>query len=493
MMGFSFSELGSIIGTIIFLCSFLQKFVPEEVWEFFDTVYSKFIGWFFPYMEITFHEYTGGYFESRSKAYVAIDTYLENHSSERANHLKATPIYGRRSLALSLDDYEGVTDYFNGIEVRWKLIKKHPSTTTIACRGGETERRFYRLTFHHRHREIVTKSYIQHVLDEGKAIQNRNRLPKLYTNCALDDDDYCDDGLWTHVLFEHPATFDTLAMEPRKKEEIMNDLISFTQSKDYYSKIGKQWKRGYLLYGPPGTGKSTLIAAMANFLQYDIYDLELTAVKDNTQLRSLLINTDKRSIIVIEDIDCSLDITGKRGNNKKDDDKKDGIVEKITKKKPKKKGKESKVTLSGLLNVLDGLWSSCATERLVIVTTNHIEKLDPALIRRGRMDKHIELSYCCFEAFKVMVKNYLDLESHELFPRIKELFEETEMSPADVAENLICKSCNDIDKQVCLENLIKALETAKEQQALKGHEEEIEDEESSSDEEDSSSSESEGE
>lgn len=63
------------------------------------------------------------------------------------------------------------------------------------------------------------------------------------------------------------------------------------------------------MHGPPGTGKSTMVAPMANFLDYDVYDLELTTVKDNTELRRLLIETLGKSIIVIEDIDCSLDLT----------------------------------------------------------------------------------------------------------------------------------------------------------------------------------------
>ncbi|KAL9424684.1 hypothetical protein AB3S75_031745 [Citrus x aurantiifolia] len=91
-------------------------------------------------------------------------------------------------------------------------------------------------------------------------------------------------------------------METKKKEEIKKDLKKFSKGKEYCAKIGKAWKRGYLLYGPPGTGKSTMIAAMANFLNYDVYDLELTTVQDNTELRTLLIETSSKSIIVIENI-----------------------------------------------------------------------------------------------------------------------------------------------------------------------------------------------
>jgi chaperone BCS1 len=66
--------------------------------------------------------------------------------------------------------------------------------------------------------------------------------------------------------------------------------------------------RPRLLYGPPGTGKSSLIAAMANYLKFDIYDLELTEVKSNSDLRRLLVGMSNRSILVVEDIDCTIDL-----------------------------------------------------------------------------------------------------------------------------------------------------------------------------------------
>ncbi|GKC60629.1 AAA-ATPase ASD, mitochondrial-like protein [Tanacetum coccineum] len=234
-----------------------------------------------------------------------------------------------------------------------------------------------------------------------------------------------------------------------------------------YNKIGKAWKRGYLLYGPPGTGKSSMIAAMANFLDYDIYDIELNSVKNSSKLRKLLIDTSSKAIIVIEDIDCSLDLTGKRKENKEketDQENKDKISEKVNGSKKNK----SEMTLSGLLNSVDGLWSACGSEKIIVFTTNHIGKLDPALIRRGRMDVHIELSYCCFEAFKVLAKNYLDVESHELFATIGQLLKETNMTPADVAENLMPKSVEEKNNaDTCLNNLIKCLEDAKEEARLK--------------------------
>lgn len=121
-----------------------------------------------------------------------------------------------------------------------------------------------------------------------------------------------------------------------------------------------------------------------------------------------------------------------------------------------------------MLNFIDGLWSACGGERIIIFTTNNKDKLDPTLIRRGRMDKHIVMSYCRFEAFKVLAKNFLDVEEHELFGEIRQLLEETNVTPADVAENLMPMSeRKKRDANACLEGLVEALKKAKEEAAAK--------------------------
>ena len=95
---------------------------------------------------------------------------------------------------------------------------------------------------------------------------------------------------------------------PLLKKMIIDDLDRFVKRRELYKKVGKAWKRGYLLYGPPGTGKSSLIAAMANYLKFDIYDLELSSIYGNSELRRILLSTANRSIVVVEDIDCNVKI-----------------------------------------------------------------------------------------------------------------------------------------------------------------------------------------
>ncbi|KAF8013020.1 hypothetical protein BT93_I1013 [Corymbia citriodora subsp. variegata] len=456
-----FASFGSAIGGLAFIWVMLpqwQRYVPPQIRDLLHRCINKLVNLFYPYVLIVFSEFEGERL-LRSETYMFIQSYLKEHATSRVRRLKAETVKDSQTPILSMGDNQEVTEMFEGVKVWWASRRVSPRNMTISFHPVTEERRYYRLLFHRRHRELITQSYIKHVLTEGKEIARRNRMQKLYTNDPSKD--------WTYVAFEHPANFETLAMDPNKKREIINDLKKFREGKEYYAKIGKPWKRGYLLYGPPGTGKSTMIAAMANFLSYDVYDLELTAVKDNTKLKKLLIKTSSKSIIVIEDIDCSLDLTGQRKkrekeNNDDDDEENDDPAKKMVKEEEKGRG----VTLSGLLNFIDGIWSARGGERIIIFTTNHVEKLDPALIRRGRMDKRIEMSYCCFEAFKVLARNYLDIEDHPLFEMIGQLLDETNMIPADVVEHLMPKS-DDEDAETCLRSLIEALEAAKKEAGKK--------------------------
>ncbi|KAJ6744302.1 BCS1 AAA-TYPE ATPASE [Salix purpurea] len=418
-----FAQVGSVIASVMFAWAMFKQYCPYNLQEVIDKYSKRAFTFIYPYIQISFNEFTGDRF-MRSEAYSAIENYLGSRSSTQAKRLKADVVKSSQSIILSMDDHEEVEDEFQGVKLKWAAGKHISKTQSVSFYPVTDEKKYYRLTFHRRHRQLILGDYLNHVLKEGNEIKVRNRQRKLYTNSG---------SYWRHVVFQHPASFESLAMEAERKQEIMDDLLVFSTAEEFYARIGRAWKRGYLLFGPPGTGKSTMIAAMANLLNYDIYDLELTAVKDNTELRKLLIDTTSRSIIVIEDIDCSLDLTG-------------------------------------ILNFVDGLWSACKGERLIVFTTNFVEKLDPALIRKGRMDKHIELSYCSFEAFQILAKNYLKLESHHLFARIQELLGETKMTPAEVAEHLMPKTISG-DPTVCLESLIGGLEKAKVDAVLKAEEE----------------------
>ncbi|AES66665.2 putative ATPase, AAA-type, core, AAA-type ATPase domain-containing protein [Medicago truncatula] len=375
---------------------------------------------------------------AKNQVFEAAETYLGTKATVSTERVKASKSHDHKKLSFNIDRGEEVSDDFEGITVKWKLICIQEDGSRIRHNDMYTssvsEIRSYELTFHKKHKNTIFDSYFPYVMEIAKQIKQGNMAIKILST---------EHGCWSHepVKFNHPMSFNTLAIDIELRREIMNDLDNFVKAKEFYRRTGKAWQRGYLLYGPPGTGKSSLIAAMANYLNYDIFDLDLTDVGDNKSLKQLIIGMSNRSILVIEDIDCTINLQNR------EEDENEEVVD----------NGYNKMTLSGLLNAVDGLWSCCGEEHIIVVTTNHKERLDPALLRPGRMDKQIHLSYCNFSAFKQLVINYLCITQHELFEKIELLLGEVQVTPAEIAEELT----KDVDATECLQDLIKSLQAKK--------------------------------
>ncbi|CAL5072450.1 unnamed protein product [Urochloa decumbens] len=282
---------------------------------------------------------------------------------------------------LSMVPGDSMTDVFEGVEFTWTLLVPQAGPPCSLM-----------LSFDAEHMELALKIFMNE-------------------RCS-----------WEGIKHHHPATFDTVAMDPALKQSIIADLDRFLGRREYCRRIGKAWKRGYLLYGPPGTGKSSLVAAMANYLRFNLYDLDLSHAGGNRGLQKLLTAMPNKSILVIEDIDCcfkSREGTRQRTSYGDGDDS-----DESDQRPPRTSSYElqrERIALSGMLNFIDGLWSTSGEERIIVFTTNYKERLDPALLRPGRMDMHIYMGYCCWEVFKTLAKNYFLLDNQELFPEIQEL------------------------------------------------------------------------
>ncbi|KAL8047371.1 hypothetical protein ABFX02_08G236700 [Erythranthe guttata] len=370
---------------------------------------------------------------SSNEIYYAAEIYLCAKIKPNFDRLKVTKRHKDAALSIGFAQSEKITDRFEDIDdLEWRFASKFKNNSNNRnahnvfdeSTDGENAKRYFELRFDSKHKEKVLDYYLPFVLESAKIITDEKKVIKLHT---LSNAPYGSHFMWDSVNLEHPSTFETLAMEPSQKAAIVEDLDRFVRRKEFYRKVGKAWKRGYLLYGPPGTGKSSLIAAMANYLKFDVYDLELASIKRDSDLRRLLLRTANRSILVIEDIDCTVALPGRKGPT-------DGPNSHAHSQLPL-----NQFTLSGLLNFIDGLWSSCGDERIIVFTTNNKDKLDPALLRPGRMDMHIHMSYLTPEAFKLLAATYLtvDLHQNQRLSEIEDFIKISKITPAEIAEELM--------------------------------------------------------
>ncbi|KAF7826080.1 AAA-ATPase ASD, mitochondrial-like [Senna tora] len=243
-MATMWGQMGSFMATIMVVYTIWEKFIPPPLRDHLHSYTRKLTSLFSPYIHITFPELEGERLK-RSDIFSAIQTYLTATSSKEATRLKAESIkQSTTPILLSMDDNEQITDNFNGVKFWWTSKSVSSRTPSFSWYPVSDDRRYFKLTFHKKHREMVTTQYISHILKEGKEISSRNRQLKLYSNNPSNNWYGYKSTKWSNVTFEHPASFDTLALEPKLKEEIMKDLVKFKGGKNYYAKIGKAWKRG---------------------------------------------------------------------------------------------------------------------------------------------------------------------------------------------------------------------------------------------------------
>lgn len=202
----------------------------------------------------------------------------------------------------------------------------------------------------------------------------------------------------------------------------MQDVEQFNVSRKWYVDRGIPHRRGYLFYGPPGGGKSSFAFALASHLSLPIYSVSLNNEwATDTTLDALLMNIQDKAILLLEDIDALF-------SNRES---------------------KTKITFSGLLNVIDGI--SAAEGRILIMTTNHPEKLDEALIRKGRVDFRAEFSYADDDQLERVFKLFYFLENddnimHDVLAKafvksVRDAFKKSEFSSdvsmAEVQNHLI--------------------------------------------------------
>jgi chaperone BCS1 len=204
-----------------------------------------------------------------------------------------------------------------------------------------------------------------------------------------------------------PRTMGSVSLPKEQKERIVADMRGFLDAEDQYNRLAIPWHRGYMLYGPPGTGKTSLVKALANEFNLDLWYISLSDLKTENSLLSLLAHVGPRSLLLLEDID-TIKITHDRDSSE-----------------------AGTISMGSLLNTLDGVATPHGL--ITIMTTNRFDILDPALTRAGRMDLVEELTYPSKTTIRDMFEHFYG-DTTMLTGIGENVFVEKKISTSQIAE-----------------------------------------------------------
>lgn len=227
---------------------------------------------------------------------------------------------------------------------------------------------------------------------------------------------------WGKPISKAARDMSSVTMEAETKKSLLADIQKYNESRMWYHNRGIGWRRGYLLYGPPGTGKTSITTAIAGHFDLPLFIISFADSLTDDALETAFDNLPSKCVVLMEDIDSA------------------GIGrEAMTQgEKGSKKSLKKTITLSGLLNAIDG---PVAKEgRILIMTSNTPDSLDPALVRPGRIDRKVLFGYAKNEVIaKLFIHIFSDDNGGEKDPDLTLLSEkfassvpENKLTPAEI-------------------------------------------------------------
>ncbi|KAK4246153.1 BCS1 N terminal-domain-containing protein [Corynascus novoguineensis] len=229
---------------------------------------------------------------------------------------------------------------------------------------------------------------IKRFLDTCREFADRQR--EAYITVRISKRSY--DETWDTTILRPLRPLETVHFDEETKKALVADIENYldVNTRKFYNRRGIPYRRGFLLYGPPGTGKTSLSLALAGRFGLELYLLHMPSVRDDTVLEKLFTALPPRCMVLLEDIDAVGIKRRWRARHDSDDSDSGNDSDKSDGDSDLDRGRSS-CTLSGLLNVLDGVASQ--EGRIVLMTSNFAEKLDKALVRPGRVDKMLYLGH----------------------------------------------------------------------------------------------------
>ena len=253
----------------------------------------------------------------------------------------------------------------------------------------------------------VIKSFVDKCVKEyNEERMDSMKEQHIFVFSSLDSD--TEVPLYTEYPFTTTKCFSNCFFD--EKDKVLRMVNNFVENKAEYVRLGLPYTLGILLHGVAGSGKTSFIKSLAKHTGRHVIIIPTGKVKNVDTLKSIFLKIqinyvkipNHKRLYVFEDADCSSwkNILLKRSDMPEyfsEPIEKDTVLLEVINKMStdeestsKKKPKEDKMTLtlSDILELLDGIIE--IDGRMVVMTTNHIDAMDPALTRPGRFDLCLE-------------------------------------------------------------------------------------------------------
>jgi len=186
-----------------------------------------------------------------------------------------------------------------------------------------------------------------------------------------------DNTEWEVASVIERRNINTIIINQDTKDKILEIINQFYASEDWYKSRGLSYKKTIIFHGVPGTGKTSLIKGLASHFQRNLAIININAVSDRS-FENALSSAPTNSFIVIEDFDSASSTTSRDNDDSKNNSAINGVMSSL-----------KLLSLSGILNTLDGVIG--LDNKIIFMTTNVIDRIDSAILRKGRVDYIFEI------------------------------------------------------------------------------------------------------